>query len=258
MTKPIHVDGKALVKEATQLLARKLQGESRRRFLRQGLTLGGVVLLTGCDISSHPDVEATLGRLSRLNDRVQQWLFDPQDLAPVYSQAQVDPNFPFNAFYGEEDIPHVDGHDYRLQVGGQVRDKKPWRLTELQRLPQVEQITRHICVEGWSAIGKWGGVPFSLFLQHVGADLSAKYIKFTCADDYFTSIDMATALHPQTQLTLSWNGGPLPPKYGYPMKLRIPTKLGYKNPKHIQIIEVTNRFPGGYWEDQGYNWFGGS
>jgi DMSO/TMAO reductase YedYZ molybdopterin-dependent catalytic subunit len=113
-------------------------------------------------------------------------------------------------------------------------------------------------VEGWSAIGKWGGVRFADFLRHVGADLSAKYVGFQCADDYHTSIDMPTALHPQTLLALSYDDQPLPPKYGFPMKLRMPTKLGYKNPKHIQAMYVTNTYPGGYWEDQGYNWFGGS
>lgn len=125
-------------------------------------------------------------------------------------------------------------------------------------MAQVSQVTRHICVEGWSAIGKWGGVPFALFLKRIGADLRASYVSFRCADNYYTSIDMATALHPQTIIALTYDGQLLPPKYGFPMKLRIPTKLGYKNPKHIMAIEVTNRYPGGYWEDQGYNWFAGS
>jgi len=125
-------------------------------------------------------------------------------------------------------------------------------------MAQTEQITRHICVEGWSAIGRWGGVRFSDFLKRIGADTDAKYVGFKCADDYYTSIDMATALHAQTQLTLTYDGEVLPPKYGFPMKLRMPTKLGYKNPKHIVSIEVTNTYPGGYWEDQGYNWFGGA
>jgi DMSO/TMAO reductase YedYZ molybdopterin-dependent catalytic subunit len=101
-------------------------------------------------------------------------------------------------------------------------------------------------------------VPFAVFLRRVGADLNAKYVGFKCADDYYTSIDMPTALHPQTLLALSYDGQPLPRRYGFPMKLRMPTKLGYKNPKHIQAIFVTNTYPGGYWEDQGYNWFGGS
>ena len=125
-------------------------------------------------------------------------------------------------------------------------------------MPQVSQVTRLICVEGWSAIGKWSGVRFSDFLERVGADLTAKYVGFKCADDYYASIDMPTALHPQTMLALRYADQILPPKYGFPMKLRIPTKLGFKNPKHIAAIFVTNTYPGGYWEDQGYNWFSGS
>ncbi|MEI6723233.1 MAG: molybdopterin-dependent oxidoreductase, partial [Betaproteobacteria bacterium] len=136
--------------------------------------------------------------------------------------------------------------------------KKPWTLPDLYALPQVSQVTRHICVEGWSAIGKWSGVRFSDFLARIGADTTAKYVGFKCGDDYYTSIDMATALHPQTQLTLRFADQILLPKYGFPMKLRMPTKLGYKNPKHIMAITVSNTNPGGYWEDQGYNWFGGS
>ena len=108
----------------------------------------------------------------------------------------------------------MDGATYQLAVGGLVADRKSWRLDELHALPQTEQITRHICVEGWSAIGRWGGVRFSDFLARIGADTTAKYIvSFTCADDYFTSIDMPTALHPQTLLTLTYDGQILPPAY---------------------------------------------
>ena len=136
--------------------------------------------------------------------------------------------------------------------------KKAWTLPELYALPQISQITRHICVEGWSAIGKWSGVRFSDFLQRIGADTTAKYVGFRCADDYSTSIDMPTALHPQTQLTLHFGDQILPAEYGFPIKVRMPTKLGFKNPKHVVALFVTNDYPGGYWEDQGYNWYSGS
>ena len=199
-----------------------------------------------------------LGRISRLNDHAQGWLFDPNRLAPTYSAAEITRPFPFNAYYGEDEVRVVEETGYSLEITGLVSDKHRWTLAELRNLPQQDQITRHICVEGWSAIGRWGGVPFGDFLRRIGTDLSAKYVGFKCADDYYTSIDMATALHPQTLLTLTYDGEPLPPKYGFPMKLRMPTKLGYKNPKHIQAMFVTNTYPGGYWEDQGYNWFGGS
>lgn len=247
-----------VVKEAQRLIARQLESSSRRRFLRQGLTLGGMAMLTGCDISDNAGVEKALNSVSGFNDRVQHWLFGSDRLAPEYAESAITRPFPFNAFYGEEDIPQISGDDYRLNIAGKVLDKRSWSLPELYNMAQVSQVTRHICVEGWSAIGKWGGVPFADFLRLIGADLSAQYISFKCADDYYTSIDMKTALHQQTLLALTYDGQILPPKYGYPMKLRMPTKLGYKNPKHIQVIEVTNTFPGGYWEDQGYNWFGGS
>jgi DMSO/TMAO reductase YedYZ molybdopterin-dependent catalytic subunit len=166
--------------------------------------------------------------------------------------------FPFFAYYDIVDVPDVDAASYRLQVCGLANGKRVWTLDELRALPQESQITRHICIEGWSAIGRWDGVRFASFLKQAGADLTAKYVSFHCADNYWTSIDMPTALHPQTQLTLGYDGETLPPKYGFPMKLRMPTKLGYKNPKHIVAISVTNDYPGGYWENQGYNWFGGS
>ena len=237
---------------------RELDMPSRRLFGKRILTLGGLAMLTGCSLSDDKSVETFLARVSRLNDSVQGWLFDPNRLAPTYNEAQITRPFPFNAFYGIADVPHVDGRDFRLKVSGLVRERKDWTLADLDALPKTEQITRHICVEGWSAIGRWGGTTFREFLTRVGADTSAKYVGFKCADDYYESIDMPTALHPQTLLTLSFDGERLPAQYGYPMKLRMPTKLGYKNPKHIMEIFVTNTFPGGYWVDQGYNWFGGS
>jgi DMSO/TMAO reductase YedYZ molybdopterin-dependent catalytic subunit len=237
---------------------RTISQPSRRAFLQRSLTLGGLSLLTGCSISDNSSIEAALMKVSKLNDKAQALLFDPNRLAPTYPDSMITRPFPFNAFYGEDEVQEVDGSAWRLELSGLMMDKTPWSLAQLRNLPQTDQVTRHICVEGWSAIGKWGGVPFSHFLKRIGADLSAKYVGFKCADDYYTSIDMATALHPQTLMALTYDGEELPPKYGYPMKLRMPTKLGYKNPKHIQAMFVTNTYPGGYWEDQGYNWFGGS
>ncbi|PKU22152.1 molybdopterin-dependent oxidoreductase [Telmatospirillum siberiense] len=250
-------DAGSILKEARKLLAPRLAEPSRRTFLGS-LTLGGVAMLSGCSLNDGDQVERALAAISRFNDRVQGWIFDPDALAPTYPAAMITRPFPFNAFYGIDEAPAVDEAGYALEVSGLVADKRGWRLGELRALPQVEQITRHICVEGWSAIGRWGGVRFSDFLKRVGADTGAGYIGFKCADDYYTSIDMATALHPQTLLALTYDGRVLPREYGFPMKLRMPTKLGYKNPKHIRALFVTNSNPGGYWEDQGYNWFGGS
>ena len=230
----------------------------RRLFLKQGLSLGALTLLSGCDVTDADAVQKVLSRMSKWNDGVQAAIFNPNKLAPEYPESAITKPFPFNAFYGEAEAPRVDAASYKLEVGGMVREKAPWTLDKLYALPQTSQITRHICVEGWSAIGKWSGVNFRTFLERVGADMSAKYIGFKCADNYYTSIDMATALHPQTQLTFKFADELLPVAYGFLMKLRVPTKLGFKNPKHIAAIFVTNDNPGGYWEDQGYNWFSGS
>ena len=230
----------------------------RRLFLKQSLSIGALSLLAGCELTDDDQVQRVLGAMSRWNDGVQGWLFDPKRLAAEFPESAITKPFPFNAYYGEDGVRTIDGAAYKLELAGMIREKKPWTLPELYALPQVSQVTRHICVEGWSAIGKWSGVRFSEFLGRIGADLTAKYVGFQCADDYYGSIDMATALHPQTQLSFRYAAGLLPPKYGYPMKLRIPTKLGFKNPKHIAAIFVTNDYPGGYWEDQGYNWFSGS
>ncbi|HEX7052392.1 MAG TPA: molybdopterin-dependent oxidoreductase [Burkholderiales bacterium] len=236
----------------------RVENLERRLFLRQGLSLGALALLAGCELTDREAVQRVLWAMSRWNDRAQAWLFDSRRLAPEYPESRITRPFPYNGYYPEARVPLIDGTKYRLELAGKIRDRKPWTLAELYALPQVSQVTRLICVEGWSAIGKWGGVRLSDFLQRVGADTTAKYVGFQCADDYYGSIDMASALHPQTILALDWDGGRLPPRYGYPLRLRIPTKLGFKNPKLITALFVTDQYPGGYWEDQGYNWFSGS
>jgi DMSO/TMAO reductase YedYZ molybdopterin-dependent catalytic subunit len=256
------IDTDLLLRDATRAmpasLRRQLEQPARRAFMHRGLTLGGLAMLTGCTLDDNASVQTALSRISRMNDTAQGWLFGADRLAATYPESMITRPFPFNAFYGESQAPQVDEAGYRLEVAGMVQDRKSWTLPELRAMPQADQITRHICVEGWSAIGRWGGVPFASLLQRIGADTTAKYVGFKCADNYYTSIDMATALHPQTLLALTYDQQQLPRKYGFPMKLRMPTKLGYKNPKHIMAIFVTNTYPGGYWEDQGYNWFGGS
>jgi DMSO/TMAO reductase YedYZ molybdopterin-dependent catalytic subunit len=235
----------------------ELKRIERRHFLRQGLSLGAVAMLTGCDLSSDSGIDRALRAMLRFNDRMQAALFDPNRLAPTYPASAITRPFRFNAYYPEWQVRTVDADAWRLEVGGLVDQKKAWSLAELRRLPQEEQITRHVCVEGWSQIGQWSGVPLHLFLRRVGADLRAKYVAFRCFDDYSSSIDMASALHPQTILTLDFERQPLDPPWGAPLRLRIPTKLGFKNPKYISSLTVTNEYTGGYWEDQGYNWFSG-
>ncbi len=236
----------------------QLENVQRRLLLKGALSLGALTLLSGCNLQDGDAVDKVLWAMSRWNDRVQAWLFSRSRLAPTYAASQITQPFPFNAFYPEYDAPDLDGSTFRLEVSGKVADKRSWSLDDLRGLPQSGQITRHICIEGWSAIGDWRGVAFRTFLERIGADTTARYVGFKCADKYYSSLDMATALHPQTLLSLDFGDEPLPDKYGYPLKLRVPTKLGFKNPKHIAAIFVTDDYPGGYWEDQGYNWFSGS
>jgi DMSO/TMAO reductase YedYZ molybdopterin-dependent catalytic subunit len=237
---------------------RGLELASRRLFLRGTLSIGALSLLTGCNLEDDDAVDRVLSAMSRWNDRVQAALFSAARLAPIYSEADITDPFPFNAYYPLDQVRHVDGGTWRLEVAGLVNERRAWTLAALATLPQTSQVTRHICIEGWSAIGKWGGVPFRDFLARIGADTRARYVSFRCADDYRSSIDMETALHQQTLLALTFRDAPLPAAYGYPVKLRVPTKLGFKNPKHIVAVEVTNVYLGGFWEDYGYNWFSGS
>jgi DMSO/TMAO reductase YedYZ molybdopterin-dependent catalytic subunit len=229
----------------------------RRLFLKQGLSLGAMTLLTGCDVTDTTSVQRALDAISRWNDRAQAAIFNPQRLMPTYPESRAVKDFRYNAYFGQSQAPKIDGATYKLNLAGLVDSRKPWTLEELYALPQESQVTRHVCVEGWSMIGKWTGVPLRTFLQRIGADTTAKYVGFECADGYYSSIDMASALHPQTFLTFRISDENLAPRYGYPLKLRIATKLGFKNPKWIMAMYVTNRFPGGFWEDRGYNWFGG-
>jgi DMSO/TMAO reductase YedYZ molybdopterin-dependent catalytic subunit len=229
----------------------------RRAALKRGLSLGGMALLTGCDLSTHSGIDAALWAMLRFDDRVQAALFSRQRLARTYPVSAVTRPFRFNAYYEEWQVRDVP-EDWRLELSGLVTDKAPWTLGKLRSLPNEMQVTRHICIEGWSQIGQWSGVPLHIFLQRIGADLSARYVSFKCFDGYSTSIDMPSALHPQTILALSFLDKPLAPEWGAPVRLRIPTKLGFKSAKNIQAISVTNTYPGGYWEDQGYNWFSGS
>jgi DMSO/TMAO reductase YedYZ molybdopterin-dependent catalytic subunit len=230
---------------------------SRRGLISGGLSLGGLALLTGCDLSTHSGVDSALWTMMHFNDRVQAGLFSRTRLAQVYPASAVTRPFRFNAFYEEWQVRETPS-DWRLEVSGLIANKTSWTIDRLRALPMETQVTRHICIEGWSQIGQWSGVPLHAFLLRIGADLRARYVAFKCFDGYSTSIDMASALHPQTILALDFLGEPLTPEWGAPVRLRIPTKLGFKSAKNLSAISVTNTYPGGYWEDQGYNWFSGS
>ena len=233
---------------------------NRRQIMQRAMALGLATGLEGCnyDDPAHPDLaDKFLHAMSAWNDRVQAALFDPNTLAPTFQPDQITRPPRFNAYYDISQVQVVDESTYQLELGGQIADKTPWTLAQLQALPQEGQITRLICVEGWRVIGQWSGVPLGQFLRRIGADTTCRYVSFQCADGYYSSIDMESALHPQTILALTFLGEPLTPAFGAPVRLRIPTKLGFKNPKSITQLAVTNIYPGGYWEDQGYSWFGG-
>jgi DMSO/TMAO reductase YedYZ molybdopterin-dependent catalytic subunit len=229
----------------------------RRKFTGSGLSLGALTLLTGCDISDNDSVQAMFAKVSRWNNFVQGALFSGTHFAPEYPESMAVKDFRYNAWYRYPQAPVISAPDYRLELAGAIANKTPWTVPQLYGLPQKSQVTRHVCVEGWSMIGKWTGTPLRVFLERVGADTTAKYVGFVCADGYYESIDMATALHPQTIMAFKLSDETLPTEYGFPFKIRIPTKLGFKQPKFVTAIYVTNRNPGGFWVDRGYNWFSG-
>ncbi len=240
--------------DAHRDLVRRIE---RRGFLRGGLTLGALTMLTGCDVTDATAVGRGLRQISDFNDWVQARLFDPDRLAPEYAASQVLKPPRFNAYYDIEEVKPLDGSAWRLELAGLVTDKRPWTAAQIAALPQRTTIVRHVCVEGWDYIGHWSGPTLRTFLERVGADLTARYVAFKTADDYPSSIDMATALHPQTLLATQYADETLPDPFGHPLRLRMSTKLGYKQAKWITAIEVTNTYPGGYWESRGFNWFAG-
>jgi DMSO/TMAO reductase YedYZ molybdopterin-dependent catalytic subunit len=230
---------------------------NRRGVLRGAISLGALTLLSGCDVTEEEPVQKVLRAVSSWNDRVQATLFRPDHLAPTFSPARVVKPPRFNAHFDVEDVKPVDGAAWKLELAGLIADKRPWTAQQLYALPQQEIIIRHVCVEGWDYIGQWSGPSLRGFLQRVGADLTAKYVYFHCADDFTESIDMATALHPQTILATRYANEIIADPFGYPLRLRTATKLGYKNAKWVKAIEVTNTFTETYWSERGFNWFAG-
>jgi DMSO/TMAO reductase YedYZ molybdopterin-dependent catalytic subunit len=235
-------------------LVRSLQ---RRGLIRGGVSLGALTMLTGCDVDTPEAVEKALRKISDFNDGVQALLFDPNKLAPTYPASMVLKPPRFNAYYDIMDVRPIEEQNWRLELAGLIDNKTAWTVQQIASLPEQEEIIRHVCVEGWDYIGQWSGVRLRTFLERIGADTRAKYVAFKTADDYPSIIDMATALHPQTLLATKYAGETLAAPFGYPLRLRMSTKLGYKNPKWITAMEVTNTYTPGYWEKSGFNWFGG-
>jgi DMSO/TMAO reductase YedYZ molybdopterin-dependent catalytic subunit len=185
-------------------------------------------------------------------------LFRRGHLAPTFADAEVVPfdKFPINDY--DVDDPDVDLNSWKLTVAGAVQKPGEYTLAEVQSLPKHTQNTRHVCVEGWDVIGNFGGARLSDFLNAIGADTTSRFVTVECADDYYESLDMATALHPQTLLCYEMYGKPLTREHGAPLRLQIPTKVGYKQAKYLTSMKVTNVLAKvGYWEDQGYSHFYG-
>ena len=186
-------------------------------------------------------------------------LYRKQHLAQTFSDAEVVEfsKFPYNGY----DVidPEVDLDNWRLNVSGAVLKPGDYTLEQIKSSRKIVQNVRHVCVEGWDVIGNYGGVLASDFLQNVGADTNSRFLAVTSADDYYESYDMDSVLHPQTLLCFEMYGKPLDRGHGAPLRLNMPTKLGYKQAKYITKIEVTNVLSPerGYWEDQGYSWHGG-
>jgi len=202
--------------------------------------------------------EALLKRGLGFSDWASKQLFRREKLAPTFRDSELTPfeRFPINGY--DVDDPGVIFENWTLTVGGAVQKPGEYRLAQIQTLPRIRQNTRHVCVEGWDVIGRFGGARFSDFLAMIGADTSARFITVGCADDYYESLDMATALHPQTLLCYEMYDRPLTREHGAPLRLNVPTKIGYKQAKYLTDLKVTDVLDKvGYWEDQGYSSFYG-
>ncbi len=185
-------------------------------------------------------------------------MFRKSHLAMTFADSEVTPfeKFPVNDY--DVDDPGVIFEKWTLTVTGAVQKPGDYTLAQIQTLPRIRQNTRHVCVEGWDVIGRFGGARLSDFLKMIGADTTARFVTVECADDYYESLDMATALHPQTLLCWEMYDRPLTREHGAPLRLNIPTKVGYKQAKYLTDLKVTNILERiGYWEDQGYSEFYG-
>jgi DMSO/TMAO reductase YedYZ molybdopterin-dependent catalytic subunit len=179
--------------------------------------------------------------------------FRRHHLAPTFAAREVTPLEKFFVNTYDVDDPGIDLSTWTLKVSGDVKRPGDYTLAQIQSLPKLAQITQHICIEGWDAIVPFGGTAISTFLNFVGANAAAKFLYVECADNYYESIDMPSALHPQSLLCYEMYEQPLTREHGAPLRLRLPTKVGYKSAKYLTSLRVTDIVPkAGYWEDQGY------
>ncbi len=248
----------------------------RRGFLARAAAAVGTLPLAGCDdVSDRPWVQRLLDSAEGFNHWLQRVVLPHQGLAPEYGEADISPHFKDNGSTDPQDPDYLrlaagGVAEWRLEIRGLV--ERPFRLSldELRALPARTQITRHDCVEGWSCIGKWTGVPLALLLDRAGLRPAARYLVFHCADTleeggdrYYESIGLDDAVHPQTILAYAMNDAPLPVAHGAPLRLRVERQLGYKMAKYVMAVEAVDSFDhingghGGFWEDQGYEWYAG-
>jgi DMSO/TMAO reductase YedYZ molybdopterin-dependent catalytic subunit len=232
--------------------SRKFKGMNRRELLK----LTPVVALGAFAVPrlQKPLLQAGLA----FSDWASAELFRSGHLASTFADSELTPfdKFPINDY--DVDDPEVDLDRWRLAVSGAVRKPQEYTLANIQALPRFRQNTRHVCVEGWDVIGRFGGARLSDFLKMIGAEPTARFVTVECADDYYESLEMATALHPQTLLCYEMYDQPLTREHGAPLRLQIPTKIGYKQAKYLTQLKVTHVLEKvGYWEDQGYSHFYG-
>src|SRR4029077_15357821 len=202
--------------------------------------------------------EPLLKKGLEVSDWASALLFRKGHLASTFSDAALTPfaRFPLNTY--DVDDPGVIFESWTLAVSGAVQKPGEYTLAQIQSLPPTRQNTRHVCVEGWDVIGRFGGTRLSEFLKLIGADPTARFVSVQCADDYYESLDIATAMHPQTLLCYEMYDQPLTREHGAPVRLSIPTKIGYKQAKYLTDLKVSHVLDRvGYWEDQGYSWFYG-
>jgi DMSO/TMAO reductase YedYZ molybdopterin-dependent catalytic subunit len=251
--------------------------DARRRFLQRAAAAAGTLLVAGCERLSHSEwFTKVLSAGETASAAVAHAVTSRASMAQEFTEADRSPTFRSN---GTAE-PNNDAYqalavnafaDYRLEVGGLVAQPARFSLTELRALPSRTQITRHDCVEGWSAIAKWKGARLAALLEAVRPKPEARFVVFHCADPmteegadfYYESIDLEDAFHPQTILAYEMNDAPLPIANGAPIRLRVERQLGYKHAKYVLRIELVESFAkiaggkGGYWEDRGYQWFAG-
>ena len=250
---------------------------NRRQFITRVVAGAGALLLAGCDkLSSTEWFPKLLGSAENLSNSAQHLFTSRKSMAQEFTEADLSPSFRSNGTSdpdSEEYATLADNNfvDWALVVDGLVENPMKFTLAQLHTLPSRTQITRHDCVEGWSAIGKWKGAPLHEVLALAKPQPQARYAVFHCADPmeedgtkpYYESVDMEDAYHPQTILAYELNGEALPIANGAPIRLRVERQLGYKQAKYIMRIELTESFDhiaggkGGYWEDEGYAWYAG-